>query len=120
MNFLTKVGSVVERHCMKDQLSATIIPFPIRHRDSPAKLGSEALGYNGPGIAATMPPRAVMGEQPHTLAASAQRLTFALNGLTTALADQRDATQRWKSALEDLATKMRTIGDVSTFGKNAG
>jgi uncharacterized coiled-coil protein SlyX len=97
---------------MNDQLSATIIPFPVRTRETPVA--------SSDGVIAGSAPLADSPELSHTLASSAQRLTYALNGLSNALADQRDATQRWKSALEDLANKMRTLSDVSKFGMGAG
>ncbi len=105
---------------MNDQLSATIIPFPVRFRDVPAVPNDETGAMAGPDTISLVPPPSGGHEHVPTLASSAQRLTYALTGLSNALADQRDATQRWKSALEDLASKMRTLGDVSKFGKNAG
>jgi hypothetical protein len=38
-----------------------------------------------------------------------ERLSQSLESLSTALADQRDALQRWRAALADLSDKMRTI-----------
>jgi hypothetical protein len=38
-----------------------------------------------------------------------ERLSQSLQSLSTALADQRDALQRWRAALADLSDKMRTI-----------
>jgi hypothetical protein len=40
---------------------------------------------------------------------STERLSQSLQSLSTALADQRDALQRWRVALADLSDKMRAI-----------
>ncbi|WP_158742475.1 hypothetical protein [Acidisphaera sp. L21] len=100
---------------MNDQLSATIIPFPVRRTQSQPTVPVEADFV--PQALKTIPPVAPTAATAKSgeLSASAQRLSLALAGLSTALADQRDATQRWKSALEDLAAKMRTLGDLSTL-----
>ena len=103
---------------MNDQLSATIIPFPVRGRalQAEAQIIETKLADEPQAMAAP----ALGGEQAQTLNSSALRLTKALAGLSTALADQREATQRWKAALEDLALKMRTLGDAGKLTKNAG
>ncbi len=98
---------------MNEQLSATIIPFPVRTREVP--IAPQTIVDAGLSTGNRVPPHVESPELPHSFASSAQRLTYALNGLSNALADQRDATQRWKSALEDLASKMRTLGDVGKF-----
>jgi hypothetical protein len=104
---------------MNDQLSATIIPFPVRRVQSQPTVPVEpdlvpqALKTIPPLVPAR-PAQPVTGK-PQDLSASTQRLSQALSGLSAALADQRDATQRWKSALEDLAAKMRTLGDLTTL-----
>ena len=87
---------------MSVQLTATIIPFPIRNR---APVVTEA------------PARPV---QTNALASSSHRLSEALANLSTALADQKEATRRWKAAIEDLATKMRTVGDLGAEQKKIG
>ena len=94
---------------MTDQLTATIIPFPIRVRSgAPEKVE-----------AASTPPavQSAQRTQSNGLASSSQRLTQALAGLSTALADQKEATQRWKAAIEDLAAKMRAVGDIGIHQK---
>ena len=68
---------------MDEQLTATIIPFPARNRSS--------------------------GE----LGQSAERLSTSLTSLSVALAAQKDALQRWRSALADLQERMQTIGGAT-------
>ena len=92
---------------MTDQLTATIIPFPIRSRVASAPAGP------APARLPATPPHV----RANALASSSQRLSQALANLSSALADQKDATQRWKSAIEDLATKMRTISDLDAQKK---
>lgn len=89
---------------MTEQLTATIIPFPTRARPAPA---ASVLTPPAREVAAG-PAR----QPPKPLAQSSQRLTQALADLSLALADQKDATLRWKAAIEDLATKMRTLSEV--------
>ena len=42
---------------------------------------------------------------------SAQRLSDALTNLSTALAEQREATRRWRDALRALSERMATAGN---------
>ena len=66
---------------MSQQASATIIPFP-----------------------RAAPPLT------QDLAQASERLAQALASLSTALAEQRDSTVRWRLALEELAAKMQRLG----------
>ena len=102
---------------MTDQLTATIIPFPVRIRPPQVDAASQAFEAALavlPSVPA--PPR----QQASDLSHSSQRLTQALADLQLALADQKDATQRWKRAIEDLAAKMRTLGEVGATQKKSG
>ena len=67
---------------MDEQVSATIIPFPVR--------------------------------RPTGLPQSTERLAESLRSLSAALADQRDALQRWRDALADLSAKMQAVGEATS------
>ena len=98
---------------MSEQLTAQIIPFPVRTREAPAEPAAafEAAVNQLP---SDPPPTR---KTANDLASSSRRLTQALADLQLALADQKDATQRWKRAIEDLAAKMRTLGDAGLAHK---
>ncbi len=99
---------------MTDQLTATIIPFPVRNRVAPAEAAELVLE---PTSALTAPTPAPARQQANDLSHSSQRLTQALANLSAALADQKEATQRWKRAIEDLAAKMRALSDAGLTNK---
>ncbi len=102
---------------MTDQLTATIIPFPTRNRPPATIAPAPAFDAVVHALPAPPPPAR---KQVNELSHSSQRLTRALADLQLALADQRDATQRWKQAVEDLAAKMRTLGEVGAGQKKSG
>ena len=91
---------------MNEQLSATIIPFPVRART--VQVDDAVLPAAEPS-----PPASLTVAQAGNLSHSSDRLNAALASLSAALADQKEATQRWKVAIEDLATKMRTLGELN-------
>ena len=107
---------------MNDQLSAVIIPFPVRHRSllAETQLVEAMAADEARSVAPATPAPLMPREQAHTLNSSALRLSKALAGLSTALADQKEATQRWKAALDDLATKMRMLSETGKLTKTAG
>ncbi len=70
---------------MDEPVSATIIPFPVRPRPDPV---------SGP-------------------VQSTERLSESLRGLSAALAEQRDALQRWRDALAELSAKMQSMGGTT-------
>jgi uncharacterized coiled-coil protein SlyX len=80
---------------MADRASADIIPFPMSRLSAP---------HGSP--AATV--------------ASEDRLSAALKALSLALAEQQEAVQRWRDALAELATSMRTLsGDLAKISAPA-